>query len=177
MYKISGRVLLNGNPVQNAKVIAVSSEDKIYLNDILTDKDGYYTIILQDQKKCHVMVEYEDADGQKYNAFSKWDILPVFLTTFIDLPIDLDIVISPLNRQFDNIINLEVNTMIKQINKTILKETSPETVIATTEGPNQDQFNQQSSRPNTEYNTSTLSVNKSQQKEVTVQTEYDYTIS
>ena len=77
--KISGQVTLNGNPVENATVIIISTEDKSYVNDTTTDVNGNYSFtgFSDINKKYHLMVEYEDNDGQKYNALSKWAITPV----------------------------------------------------------------------------------------------------
>jgi len=169
MYKISGRVLLNGSPVQNAKVIAVSTEDKIYLNDILTDKDGYYTVLLQEQKKCHVMVEYEDENGQKYNAFSKWDVLPVLFTTLVNLPIDLEIVISPLNRDFILNVTSEANSTITTINKIIEKEI----LLSAEVNTDSEDFGETTI---TELSSAIISPNRTCEKEAVVETDIQYSV-
>ena len=79
IYKISGQVTLNGNPVQGAKVRAICQDDNSYGGDAVTDENGNYEITgLEENKKYHIIVEYTDSDtGQKYNAESKWDITPV----------------------------------------------------------------------------------------------------
>jgi len=76
-FCISGQVTLNGNPVQEAKVRAICQDDNSYAGDTTTDANGNYKIEgVVGSKKYHIVVEYTDGSGNKYNAESKWDITP-----------------------------------------------------------------------------------------------------
>jgi len=76
-FCISGQVTLSGNPVQGAVVRAICQDDETYAGDTTTDENGNYTITgLAGNKKYHIVVEYTDGSGNKYNAESKWDITP-----------------------------------------------------------------------------------------------------
>ena len=77
-FYISGQITLNGNPVQGAIVRAICQDDETYAGDTTTDENGNYSITnLKGTKKYHIVVEYTDGSGHKYNAESKWDITPL----------------------------------------------------------------------------------------------------
>ena len=76
-FCISGQVTLNGNPVENAKIRVICQDDNTYFGDTTTDANGNYKIEgVVGSKKYHIVVEYTDGSGNKYNAESKWDITP-----------------------------------------------------------------------------------------------------
>ena len=71
-YKISGQVTLNGVGVSGA-IVRVIDQNGSYFEDTTTDSNGYYSINCGDDY-YHVVVEYTDGNGNKYNAASLWDI-------------------------------------------------------------------------------------------------------
>jgi len=74
--KISGQVTLEGSPVQGAIIRVICQDDKTYVGDTTTDANGNYEIYVTKNKKYHIVVEYTDGSGNRYNATSKWDIIP-----------------------------------------------------------------------------------------------------
>lgn len=75
-YNITGVATLAGVPVENAVVRCIRQSDNEALPDVLTDSSGVYVFEdLEADELYHVAVEYE-ADDQKYNALSLWDVAP-----------------------------------------------------------------------------------------------------
>ena len=72
-FKISGQVTLNGVAVSGA-IVRVIDQNGSYFRDTATDSNGYYSIGCDGTHYYHVVVEYTDGNGNKYNAASLWDI-------------------------------------------------------------------------------------------------------
>jgi len=71
---ISGTVLLEGSPVEDARVYATDGSRTF--GPVLTNSSGEYSLPVIDGYEYHVMFEYEDAPDL-YNALSSWAIEPI----------------------------------------------------------------------------------------------------
>lgn len=72
--KISGKVTLNGNPVQGAKIIIVNMTQEVLEAVRQTDSNGDYSAKVpggSENAPYHVAVQYEDGSEDKYNDDSK----------------------------------------------------------------------------------------------------------
>ncbi|MBN1691311.1 MAG: DUF2341 domain-containing protein [Dehalococcoidia bacterium] len=72
-YRLAGSVTLLGVGVSGA-IIRALNQVTGECAEATTDIDGNYMIVLQANDAHHIAVEYEN--GQKYNALSKWDVIP-----------------------------------------------------------------------------------------------------
>lgn len=76
-YIISGMVSLNDTPIQNAIVICIPDNNKTIIGTKITNTNGLYEFIVSNLISYHVLVSYNDLlNDKKYNATSKWGIIP-----------------------------------------------------------------------------------------------------
>ena len=75
---IAGQVTLNNSGVSGATVRVIDQTNKNYIGDTTTDSNGNYSIAVIEDNYHHVVVEYTDGDGNKYNAASLWNIKPIY---------------------------------------------------------------------------------------------------
>lgn len=80
-YFISGIVKKGDELIENAIVRAIDQETNNALDYQVTDENGFFKFEnLLFSKKYHLMVEYENGDGELFNAESFWDVEPVIET-------------------------------------------------------------------------------------------------
>lgn len=70
-YTVSGTVTLDGDPVEGARVYGINDTRKGLDNITTTDENGEYEVTFPVGNVSHIIVQYEDDDGNTYNAFSK----------------------------------------------------------------------------------------------------------
>jgi hypothetical protein len=76
-FSISGTATINSIPIEGARVRCIDQDSGIAFGFTETDSDGLYTFAnLFPDRLYHIAIEYEDG-GQRYNAPSLWDIVPV----------------------------------------------------------------------------------------------------
>lgn len=79
VYGISGVVTLQGEPVEGATIRCIKQSDNTAIAAETTDESGAYLFSgLEEGELYHLAVEFE-ADEEKYNARSLWDVEPVEL--------------------------------------------------------------------------------------------------
>jgi hypothetical protein len=69
--ELSGVVNLGGSPVQGAKITIYDDTNNTVFSTVTTDSNGNFTDYLTSGNVYHVLVEYDDGQGNKYNDESK----------------------------------------------------------------------------------------------------------